>query len=53
MFDKELVGVGSYDQAGQGSGKLKWQMRLAAADAVANYLQTSEGRLFWTSHQAE
>ncbi len=53
MFDKELVGVGSYDQAGQGSGKLKWQMRLAAADAVTNYLQISDGRLFWTSHQVE
>lgn len=53
MFGKELVGVGSYCHAGKGSSKLKWQMRFAAADAVTNYLQISDGRLLWTSQQVE
>lgn len=51
MYGKELIGVGSYCHAGQGSNKLKWQMRLAAADSVTNYLQISDGRLLWTSQQ--
>lgn len=53
MYDKELVGVGSYCHAGKGSSKLKWQMRFAAADSVTNYLQISDGRLLWTSKQVE
>lgn len=53
MFGKELVGVGSYCHAGKGSNKLKWQMRFAAADAVTNYLQISDGRLLWTSQQVD
>jgi hypothetical protein len=53
MYGKELVGVGSYCHAGKGSNKLKWQMRFAAADAVTNYLQISDGRLLWTSQQVE
>lgn len=53
MHGKELVGVGSYCHAGKGSSKLKWQMRFAAAAAVTNYLQISDGRLLWTSQQVE
>ncbi len=51
MYGRELVGVGSYHHAGEGSAKVKWQMRLAAGDAVTNFLQISDGRLLWTSQQ--
>lgn len=51
QFDRQLVGVGQYWQAGQGSGQLKFLLRIAAGGTINSLLQVSDGRLLWTSHE--
>ncbi len=51
LLDKQLVSIGTYAHAGQGSGQLKMHVRLAADDRINTLIQVSDGRVFYsTSH---
>ncbi len=43
IFGKELNGVGEFVRGGQGSGKLKFNLRMPAADQLNTLLQVSDG----------
>jgi hypothetical protein len=45
LLDNQLVGVGKYAHAGQGSGKLKMHVRLVAGDQINTLVQVSDGIL--------
>jgi hypothetical protein len=49
LYDNEMVGVGQYWHAGEGTGKLELYLRYAVADSFSNLIQVSDGRLMWTS----
>ncbi len=44
VFGKELTGVGEYVRGGQGSGKLKFNLRMPAGDQLNTLLQVSDGQ---------
>jgi hypothetical protein len=44
LFGKELTGVGEFVRGGQGSGKLKFNLRMPAADQLNTLLQVSDGQ---------
>ncbi|MCC7335544.1 MAG: hypothetical protein IT422_10620 [Pirellulaceae bacterium] len=44
LFDKQLNGVGKYVRGGQGSGKLKFDLRMPAGDQINTLLQVSDGQ---------
>ncbi|MCA9134504.1 MAG: hypothetical protein KDA45_15145, partial [Planctomycetales bacterium] len=44
VFGKQLRGVGTYFRGGQGSGKLRFSLRLPAADQLNTLLQVSDGQ---------
>lgn len=44
MFGKQLNGVGNYVRGGQGSGKLKFDLRMPAGDQINTLLQVSDGQ---------
>jgi hypothetical protein len=52
LYDHEMVGVGQYWHAGEGTGKLETYVRFAVADSFSNLIQVSDGRLMWTSTRA-
>jgi hypothetical protein len=52
LYDNEMVGVGQYWHAGEGTGKLETYVRYAVADSFSNLIQVSDGRLMWTSTRA-
>ncbi|NND99807.1 MAG: hypothetical protein HKN47_21005 [Pirellulaceae bacterium] len=45
---REVVGVGTYEQAGQGSGHYNLQMTMHDGDGKHTLQQISDGRLAWT-----
>lgn len=54
VFDKQLSGVGEFVRGGQGSGKLKFILRMPAADQLNTLLQVSDGqRLLSIEHIGE
>ncbi len=44
IFGKQLNGVGKYVRGGQGSGKLKFDLRMPAGDQINTLLQVSDGQ---------
>lgn len=44
LFGKQLNGVGKYVRGGQGSGKLKFDLRMPAGDQINTLLQVSDGQ---------
>ncbi len=44
MYGKQLNGKGDYVREGQGSGKLKYYLRMAAGDQINTLLQVSDGQ---------
>ena len=49
LLDKQLVSIGTYAHAGQGSGQLKMHMRLAADERINTLIQVSDGRVLYTT----
>jgi hypothetical protein len=47
-FGKQLSGVGDYVRGGQGSGKLKYHLRMPAGDQLNTLLQVSDGQRLLT-----
>jgi len=47
-FGKQLSGVGDYVRGGQGSGKLKYTLRMPAGDQLNTLLQVSDGQRMLT-----
>lgn len=45
---REVVGVGTYEQAGQGSGQFNLQLAMHDGDGKHQFQQISDGRLAWT-----
>lgn len=48
MYGKQLNGVGKYVRGGQGSGKLKYDLRMPAGDQLNTLLQVSDGQRLLT-----
>ncbi|MEM6978547.1 MAG: hypothetical protein AAF539_02695 [Planctomycetota bacterium] len=48
---REVVGVGSYEQAGQHSGRFNLQVTMHDGDGKHSLQQISDGRLMWTRQQ--
>jgi hypothetical protein len=46
--DREMVGVGTYEQAGHGSGQFNLQLTMHDGDGKHTLQQISDGRLAWT-----
>ncbi len=46
--DREMVGVGTYEQAGSGSGQFNLQLTMHDGDGKHTLQQISDGRLAWT-----
>lgn len=46
--DREVVGVGTYEQVGDGTGQFAFQIKMHDGDGKHTLLQTSDGRLAWT-----
>ncbi len=46
--DREMVGVGTYEQAGHGSGQFNLQVTMHDGDGKHTLQQISDGRLQWT-----
>ncbi len=46
--DREMVGVGTYEQTGSGSGQFNLQLIMHDGDGKHTYQQISDGRLAWT-----
>lgn len=44
VFGKQLNGVGEFVRGGQGSGKLKFNLRMPAGDQINTLLQVSDGQ---------
>jgi hypothetical protein len=54
LLDKQLVSFGTYAHAGQGSGHLKMQLRLATDKRINTLSQISDGRVMYsTQHVGE
>ena len=54
LLDKQLVSIGTYAHAGQGSGQLKMHVRLATDERINTLIQVSDGRvMYWTEHVGE
>ncbi len=52
MFDQELIGAGTYFQAGAGQEKrLRSELRLQADDSVIGGLQVCDGRYVWSNNE--
>lgn len=49
LLDKQLVSIGTYAHAGQGSGQLKMHARLAADERINTLVQVSDGRVLYTT----
>ncbi len=47
-FGREVVGVGTYEQSGQGSGQFNFQMTMHDGEGKHSLQQISDGRLAWT-----
>ena len=45
---REVVGVGTYEQAGEGSGRFQLQLTMHDGDGKHRLQQISDGRLAWT-----
>ncbi len=51
LLDKQLVSIGTYAHAGQGSGQLKMHVRLATDERINTLIQVSDGRvMYWAEH---
>lgn len=48
---REILGVGTYEQAGQGSGQFNLQVTMLDGDGKHTLQQVSDGRLAWTREQ--
>jgi hypothetical protein len=48
---REVVEVGRYEQAGQGTGWIQMVLQVPIADGKAHWQQTSDGRLAWTREE--
>jgi hypothetical protein len=51
VFGKQVSGVGEYVRGGQGSGKLKFNLRMPAGDQLNTLLQVSDGQRMLTIEQ--
>jgi hypothetical protein len=49
LLEKQLVSIGTYAHAGQGSGQLKMHMRLAADERINTLIQVSDGRVLYST----
>lgn len=49
--DREVIGVGTYEQAGEGSGWFNLQVAMHDGDGKHTLQQISDGRLAWTREQ--
>lgn len=49
LLDKQLVTIGTYAHAGQGSGQLKMHVRLAADERINTLVQVSDGRVLYST----
>lgn len=49
--DREVIGVGTYEQAGDGSGWFNLQVAMHDGDGKHTLQQISDGRLAWTREQ--
>ncbi len=49
--DREIIGVGTYEQAGEGSGWFNLQVAMHDGDGKHTLQQISDGRLAWTREQ--
>jgi hypothetical protein len=48
---REVVEVGHYEQAGEGTGRLRMELQVPIADGKARWQQTCDGRLAWTREE--
>jgi hypothetical protein len=48
---REVVEVGRYEQAGEGTGRLRMELQVPIADGKARWQQTCDGRLAWTREE--
>jgi hypothetical protein len=48
---REVVGVGTYEQAGEGSGRFQLQLTMHDGDGKHRLQQISDGRLAWTRNE--
>ncbi|MFG0264990.1 MAG: hypothetical protein ACF8AM_07530 [Rhodopirellula sp. JB055] len=48
---REILGVGTYEQAGQGTGQFNLQVTMLDGDGKHTLQQVSDGRLAWTREQ--
>ena len=48
---RDVVEVGSYEQAGEGTGRLRMELQVPIADGKARWHQTCDGRLAWTREE--
>lgn len=48
---KEVKEVGSYEQAGRGSGWMRMELEVPIADGKGRWQQTCDGRLAWTREE--
>ena len=48
---REVIGVGTYEQAGEGSGRFNLQVAMHDGDGKHTLQQISDGRLAWTREQ--
>jgi len=49
LLDKQLISIGTYAHAGQGSGQLKMHVRLAADERINTLVQVSDGRVLYST----
>ena len=49
LLDKQLVSIGTYAHAGQGSGQLKMHVRLATDERINTFIQVSDGRVLYST----
>jgi hypothetical protein len=49
LLDKQLVSIGTYAHAGQGSGQLKMHVRLATDERINTLIQVSDGRVMYST----
>jgi hypothetical protein len=49
LLDKQLVSIGTYAHAGQGSGQLKMHVRLATNKEINTLIQVSDGRVMYST----
>jgi hypothetical protein len=50
LFDQQLIGAGTYFQAGAGpEKKMRYELRVQRADEVTSWTQVCDGRFLWTA----